>query len=116
MSNELARRAVACKGWQWMAGMLTLEGYRLDNSGRLKAEQQGDQLPDLNDPATVGCLVALVRKAWGEPTAHAVPFSDGTWYVQGKYIDDEHGHGDTEAEALVRALEFKDPDDDWYVQ
>jgi len=73
-------------------------------------------LPDLDDPATLGCLLALVREAWGEPTAHAVPDARGDWYVQGEYVDDEHGRGATEAEALVRALEFKDPNDPWYFQ
>jgi hypothetical protein len=28
------------------------------------------QWPDLTDPATLGCLLALVREAWRCPTAH----------------------------------------------
>jgi hypothetical protein len=27
-----------------------------------------DLLPDLSDPATLGCLLALVREAWNDPT------------------------------------------------
>jgi len=27
-----------------------------------------DLLPDLTDPATIGCLIFLVRQAWGDPT------------------------------------------------
>jgi hypothetical protein len=64
--------------------------------------------PDFCDPATVGCLLALVREALGEPTAHARPIHggwgiqrDGTW-------DNNPGMtiwAKTEAEALVAALE-----------
>jgi hypothetical protein len=107
---ELARRAVACEGWRWMPGMLTSEGHRLDNAGRLKAEQKGDQLPDLDDPATVGCLLALVRKVWDDPAAHAVPNGgwDGGWHVCDEHAGARYvyGRGDTEAEALVVALEM----------
>jgi hypothetical protein len=27
---------------------------------------------DVNDPATIGCLLALVRQAWGDPGIYAV--------------------------------------------
>lgn len=108
--QELAKRAVACEHWRWMPGMLTLEGYRLDNAGRLRAEQQGDQLPDLNDAATVGCLLALVRIAWGDPIAHAVPNGgwNGGWRVCDEHAGERnvYGRGETEAEALVVALEI----------
>ena len=70
----------------------------------------GDRLlrPDwFADPATIGCLLALVREAWG-PTFHLIP--QGGWLVQGARLPD----GGTinlgicatsEAEALVAALE-----------
>jgi hypothetical protein len=32
-----------------------------------------DDIPDFSDPATVGCLLALVREKWGT-TAHLVRF------------------------------------------
>jgi hypothetical protein len=60
-------------------------------------------LPDLTDPATVGCLLALVREAWGDSAAHAVP--DGDWHIYGDMPETEYAIGDTEAEALVAALE-----------
>ncbi len=66
--------------------------------------------PDWDDPATLGCLLALVRKAWDDPQVHAAPLcgmkNDHVgWRVWlGRdltlYFD-----GDTEAEALVAALE-----------
>ena len=70
-------------------------------------------IPDLTDPATVGCLLALVREAWGD---HANSFANGyeepqkMWEVyNGRINSDDYGHeiatGSTEAEALVAALE-----------
>lgn len=81
---ELGRRAVACKGWRWMSGMR----YRLHSShpwfryhGDDCADDDGNPiqqappnlqskaaLPDLTDPATLGCLLMLVREARKEPT------------------------------------------------
>ncbi len=40
-----------------------------------------DCVPDLDDPATLGCLLALVREAWDDATIHV------------RAVDDpEHGH------------------------
>jgi hypothetical protein len=35
-----------------------------------------EAIPDLTDPATVGCLLALVREAYEEPCVNAVCLSD----------------------------------------
>jgi len=67
-------------------------------------------IPDLRDPATLGCVLAMVREAHGKP---AVPMFWGDYWqiVYTAEVDDgcashEHiGEGDTEAEALVAALE-----------
>jgi hypothetical protein len=61
--------------------------------------------PDLSDPATLGCLLALVREARGDQTL-AARFDDeyGWWVVDGNRWA-ECGRGDSEAEALVVALE-----------
>jgi len=83
-------------------------------------------LPDLADPATLGCLLALVREAWRCPTVYARQsttrrVSDGViaWEVCDLHLDAEAcralgvprggsvaswGHGG-EAEALVATLE-----------
>ena len=78
--TALSRRAVACRGWRWMSGMLRQDGCRYTgmgmwaNGARLTDEDvevdAPDQWPDLTDPATLGCLLALVREAWRCPTAH----------------------------------------------
>jgi hypothetical protein len=70
-------------------------------------------LPDFDDPATLGCLLALVREAWGDPDlfvereqrreparAWSITTKSGPCTCRGGYW-----YGATEAEALVAALE-----------
>jgi hypothetical protein len=70
--------------------------------------------PDLADAATLGCLLALVRDAWSDADAYACNLDgyDGAAWVCVAAGDPArfpfgvgHHHGDTEAEALVAALE-----------
>jgi hypothetical protein len=118
---NLGKRAVACKGWRWMPGMRTADAMRVIHDperwpDRPCAIREGgwvdtapprplkDDLPDLTDPATLGCLLALVREAWGDPRAYiraCFGWELITDYCVGKYPPG----GDTEAEALVAALE-----------
>lgn len=105
--EDLARRAVACKHWKWMPGMLLIGGHRVDGDDVLSEYRPAYALPDLTDPATLGCLLALVREAWSEPLL-SVAWAGGRWHlvrrVWGvealKWIDTA-----TEAEALVATLE-----------
>jgi hypothetical protein len=60
-------------------------------------------LPDLTDPATMGCLLALVREAWSEPELSATYYDDGTWCVG--WPDSLRHRQPSEAAALVAALE-----------
>lgn len=144
--GALARRAVACKNWKWLPGML---GWRTTHDGRQVrvrfVESVEDQelvdpridlrkpsntlivtsghvvvdgwhevstiLPDLRDPATLGCLLALVREAWGEPHmslgCRLVPHY-GKWEWAVTVLDEPKiipVYAWTEAEALVAALE-----------
>jgi hypothetical protein len=113
---DFARRAVACQRWRWVPGM---RWWTDDDHGRLDDFQPEymarptDALPDLSDAATLGCLLALVREAWGDPrlvaiyceAAHAGQ-SEG-WAVQTAdnrlpVAGEDH---ETEAAALVAALE-----------
>ena len=119
----LSRRAVACRGWRWLPGMRTTDAMRVIHNetafpGRPCAIREGswvdtspprplgDALPDLSDPATLGCLLALVREAWGQDDLVAFRF-DGQWCAEVTPQEAQHHafYGASEAEALVAALE-----------
>jgi hypothetical protein len=119
--EKLGLRAVACKHWQWMGGTLRLvpaphsgaTGYsiRVPQHGYVGVE---GEYPDLTDPATLGCLLALVRRAWNDPTIS--PACYGSPFDADAVVWDVKGHwpgasvkldvtAESEAEALVAALE-----------
>tara|TARA_R110000851_G_scaffold296923_1_gene452112 strand:+ start:452 stop:775 length:324 start_codon:yes stop_codon:yes gene_type:complete len=103
--SELGKRAVACRHCHWMPGMLSKDtGLRLDE---MTDEWEG-AVPDLTDPATLGCLLALVREAYKCPWLSVVGSADGLWRIDAEGSDadvsDLHSFG-SEAEALVAALE-----------
>lgn len=123
--EQLARRVIACKRWRWVPGMLSnkdLRVTRCDDDGYVVgyyenmsyiAECVPGTLPDLTDPATLGCLLALVREAWGPEATVSVNIS-GFWAVGGARIQKGKSAGhtinlgiwkSTELDALVSALE-----------
>ena len=130
--EALARRAVACPRWRWMPGVLRLRDApgKADHGqreGRVEARDgwpyaEWPCLPDLTDPATLGCLLALVREVYGSPALYCrlsstTRASDGirAWEVIG-WLDasrSPNGRGGSflgwgyasEAEALVATLE-----------
>lgn len=112
---ELGERAERCDGWEWMEGMLVYlpdgDWRRLQGPYYLRLvdvdtvdyfDRATPVIPDLTDSATLGCLIALVRKAWDHPGLHVRLESNG-W----RNWTDEPGAlvHDSEAEALVCALE-----------
>jgi hypothetical protein len=131
--RDLGRRAIACRGWKWMDGMLdgAQSGWRYDaqlngflvcdetNIGDVTAidafleSVEPNSLPDLSDPATLGCLLALVRSALKDDTVYVRYFpDDDVWCVgSGKLVasllvvNGKNAEGKSEAEALIAALE-----------
>ena len=123
----LARRAVACKNWRWMPGMATNSKFcRVVAACPVEsvpccAEEGATEddcyavwldgvplFPDLTDSATLGCLLALVREAYGDPYASIWYSADHNhsgdrWSYYSKAFSFS-GHA-TEADALVAALE-----------
>jgi hypothetical protein len=128
---ELAKRAVKCKAWRWMRGMSVVSDTDHDaivwhDKDILYLDPDdvpGDDcidsgdLPDLTDPATLGCLLHLIKESWGVRSI-GIEYnkSDGKEYFIVKDEDWEYSpthvvSGDTEEEALVKALEMEIPND-----
>jgi hypothetical protein len=101
--EDLGRRAVACKHWLFLPGtrivghntmgrhmslrLLNIPGSawpefwvaetrNANEVSFMKGVEEAGFLPDLSDPATLGCLVALVREAWKGNVAPVYPDSD----------------------------------------
>jgi hypothetical protein len=115
----LNERAVACKGWRWLPGMLTMDGVRIyavegdtfdgfdNDSEYVDHPVSALEWPDFTDAATRGCLLELVREAWGEPSLTVV-FTGEWWDCDCCGWPETRCaglSGLTEAEALVAALE-----------
>ena len=113
--EALARRLVACPRWRWMPGMLwsigPQPGWVRASTGRvLSALEDGGPvraprscLPDLTDPATLGCLASLVREAWSGLVV--ISLGAGWWSVQTNFKDWDQDNTKSFVDALVAALE-----------
>lgn len=138
--NEISERLIACKGWRWLPGMRAIGknttypvrfcdyGERVFDTmdlDEIEWWQQpggkdmldggpypGPYLPDLTDPATLGCLLQLVRDAWGDPRLVAIycepahPGQSEGWAVQSadNRLPVAGENYESEAAALVAAL------------
>ncbi len=76
--SENVEALVASPHWRWMPGMRYWSEHRFGWERIPERHKQASFMewvlppsrPDLDDPATLGCLLALVREAWGgEPVS-----------------------------------------------
>lgn len=129
MTDDLARRAVACRHWRWCPGMLIqtvggptdriagidstyihawAESQQAENPRGMWIRYRLDRMdkhgvPDLTDPATLGCLLALVREAHRDARVHVRARANKFRSYSG--VTPVGEWADTEAAALVGALE-----------
>ncbi len=106
---DLARRAVACKGWRWMPGMLhgMVVGGKLTSCyriGDLTLCLDADRVPDFTDPATLGCLLALVQEAWNNNVV--ITIGNGWFQIETDVRDWDGNNTSSLLLALVFALEI----------
>ena len=115
METVLYQALTDCESFCWMPGVLAIEvGLGVNENSEVirqdgwKIERRIDEgaeyWPVIDDPATRGCLLALIRKC-GFQLAHTRP-NEGLWTV---WCGDASmvrglGNGRTEGEALARAL------------
>lgn len=128
--EALARRAVACPQWRWLPGMLSATPtgavWRELGADRLRVQSEWEAggpcgapngaVPDLTDPATLGCILALVREVHGPATVVRLVGVNGRggqeWAISDRApaVDGWHlaapalGYWESEVEALVAAL------------
>jgi|13_taG_2_1085334.scaffolds.fasta_scaffold05417_7 hypothetical protein len=113
----LGRIALRCKGWRWMEGMAWrvpphIAPYCPHSEGRYPfPDGPVAPVPDFRDPATMGCLLALVREALGNPLLYVEADMDDAggiswhvWDAQARCSLSGGPHG-YEAVALVTTLE-----------
>ena len=122
---ELARRAVKCARWRWMPGMRSIWGnvvattcpplWLVDGVPRMpvdgyymwlkETDEHPDVIPDLKDPATLGCLLGLLREVYGDPWAHVLRCAGGWSFHTPLLTMAPRVTARSEAQCLVAALE-----------
>jgi len=110
--TDLARRLVASPRWRWMPGMRATRPGPWTEPDAVRVPESLPNggypgwLPDLTDPATVGCLLSLVREALKDHELFARRELElgGPGWVVVRITIAMIIRGATEAEALVEAL------------
>ena len=105
-AEALGKRLVACRHFRPLRGMLDMQGRTWDTSLLWRWNNDVD-VPDLRDPATLGCVLALVREAWGDSGMFVRPRGNKMrpdWAVFTGANSDIVCAALSEAEALVAAL------------
>jgi hypothetical protein len=102
-NKELALLATNLTAWRWVDGMVPIK----DHAGFLSK-----RLPDFSHPATMGCLLLIVRGIHGPTVSSIYDKAEARWEVgtwdKNMFLAIGPG-GATEAEALISALEAKAP-------
>lgn len=126
---NVSERAAACKGWRWIDGIRYREperfapGHWVRVGPRLTSADRPSPyaVPDLDDPATLGCIEHDLLPAAGYgPDVHLSASSDSKgqarWYVvyrpdpvsfPGQWLSACEDGSSSKAEALVVALEVE---------
>jgi hypothetical protein len=124
-----AERLITLPGFRWMPGMRDTEGRRFVGDTETAeplsifvewlvdvargGERAPRALPDLTDPATIGCVLAMVREALNDPSLYLDCYADQPpsqtlrWAVKsGKFRDvpGNYSYRSTPGEALADAL------------
>lgn len=108
-ATALGKRLVACRHFHPLRGMLDMQGRTWDTSLLWRWNNDVD-VPDLRDPATLGCVLELVREALEDDGLGAICQFVGLakggrmWSLIGDGGELGSYHT-SEAEALVAALE-----------
>ena len=103
-ATALGKRLVACRHFRPMRGMLDMQGRTWDASLLWRWSNDVD-VPDLRDPATLGCVLEMVREAWGDKVV--IRDGNGWFYVETDERAWDGDNTDSLMEALVAALEAK---------
>jgi hypothetical protein len=103
--EELGRRVIVCKNWRWMEGMnaITPDGLSGCRITPFTLAIDHYMLPDLTDPATLGCLVDLVRKAYDNKVV--ISIGNDWWSVETDLRYWDQDNTDSFLRAIVFALE-----------
>jgi hypothetical protein len=96
---DIARNLVRSPHWRWLSGCRwrfdlphhadlwnVYEGpVWIDDDGipgtNSPPSARGPVVPDLSDPATIGCLAAIACAAWAPKIVYIRPSFNGRWYV-----------------------------------
>lgn len=114
-ADALGARLAACPKFRPLPGLRDMQGRTWEASLLWRWSPEVDR-PDMREPATLGIVLALVREAWGCAVITSPDYDyDDEEVRQGETVIGWRavetvswvtvGEGDTEAHALVAALE-----------